>query len=281
MPHCASLRFVDEIDCYSLPDKVSPLAFRDDARELSRFMTSPLSWGEINRLDGGAENLSAKLLWELPIAFYKAGVTLRSMSIRSFPHPYWCSVNYPVLWTDLSAACQHLNVFRLESIILISSSNPLFGIEQDFIEQYIGAALSSEVLEVIVISFRDIAGPSTLYRAGLLPGTINWPRIKRLDISHLSFSQGELEKFCSGLGYKIEDIRLCYINLRSGTWARVLDMLRKRVTKKRLNMACKYLHELIGGEFGQANRWLIQKSQDYINGVRETKNPLRGESYNS
>lgn len=62
MAHCASLHFVDNVDCYSMPDSVSPLAFRDDARELSRLMTAPLSWVEINFLKGGAEILPAKLL---------------------------------------------------------------------------------------------------------------------------------------------------------------------------------------------------------------------------
>lgn len=43
MRHCVSLQFVDDIDCYSMLENASPLTFRDDARQLSRLMTSPLS----------------------------------------------------------------------------------------------------------------------------------------------------------------------------------------------------------------------------------------------
>ncbi|KFX86653.1 hypothetical protein V490_08985 [Pseudogymnoascus sp. VKM F-3557] len=288
MSHCASVRFVDCEDCYSIPSNASPLTFRDDTLEFSRFMTAPLSWRDINRLDGGAENVSAKLLWELPIALHNAGLILRSIFIRRFPHPNWYPVNYPAPWTNLSAACQHLSEFHLESIILRGSSkpfDPLLGREQALIEQYMGAVLSSEALEVIVISFQDIDTiaslyrPSTYYRAGLLPEAINWPRIKRLDISHISFSQVELENFCSGLGYKIEDIRLCYMALRSGSWAGILDMLRERAAKKR--QSCKYLYELTGGELGQQNTRLIEESRDYVNGVRVTENPLMGRSYST
>jgi hypothetical protein len=124
MAHCSSIHFVDDVDCYSMPENVSPLAFRDDARELARFMTSPLSWGYINHLPGGAEILPAKLLWELPIALHKAGLTLRAMLIRTFPHPNCCPVSYPISWTNLYDSCQHLRVFSLEQINLNSSSKP-------------------------------------------------------------------------------------------------------------------------------------------------------------
>ncbi|KFY57350.1 hypothetical protein V496_06467 [Pseudogymnoascus sp. VKM F-4515 (FW-2607)] len=121
MAHCASLHFVDNVDRYYMPDNVSPLVLRDDTREFSRFMTAPLSWSDINRLITG-EILSAKLLWELPIALYKAGLTLRAIVIHTFPRPNSCPVIYPVIWTKLYNACQRLRMFSLEGIDLGRSS---------------------------------------------------------------------------------------------------------------------------------------------------------------
>jgi hypothetical protein len=282
MAHCSSIHFIDDVDCYSMPENVSPLAFRDDARELSRFMTSPLSWDYINHLQGGAEILPAKLLWGLPIALYEAGLTLRAMLIRTFPHPNCCPVSNPTTWTNLYNACQHLEVFILERMNLNNSSGPFDSTsrrKQALIEQYIGAVLSSEVLEVIKLRFFDSTSTTVSYRVGLLPKAINWPRIKKLTIAHISLSQEELEILCSGLGYMLEDLYLYKIDLRSGNWADALDMLRERVPKNLQRMRPPYFSELTGGEFGKGNRNLVEGSLDYVFRVK-TKNPMRGTSHN-
>ncbi|OBT68293.1 hypothetical protein VE03_02238 [Pseudogymnoascus sp. 23342-1-I1] len=292
MAHCASLHFVDDVDCYSTLDDVSPLVFRDDAREFSRFMTAPLSWSEIRHLKVG-EILPAKLLWELPIALHKAGLILRAMLIHTFPHPDWCPAIYPATWTNLYDACHHLRIFRLEGISLGRSSetsDPVLGRGLAFVERYIGTVLSSEDFELINLRFRDSAVGDDVasYRVGLLPEAINWPRIKKLSISYISLSQDELEKFCCGLGYMVEDIRLNNIDLRSGSWAGALDMLRERVPKKRQEMIlpCFCFWELTGGEFGKESREsylgikltknpLVEKCRDYVFGLGVTENPLR------
>lgn len=194
------------------------------------------------------------------------------MSIRTFPHPNSCPMDYPAPWTNLCAACQRLKIFELESIKLNRSSEPFdqpLGKGQALIEQYIGVVLSSEVLEVIRLS----------HRVGLLPKAINWPCIRKLGISHTSLSQEELEIFCSGLGYMVENIDLYDINLRSGSWAGALDMLRERVLKRRQKVIPPLFYRLTGGGFRKENENLIELSRDYIfdNGVSE--NPLRRKGY--
>lgn len=261
MRHCASFQFVSDIDCYSMLENANPLTFRDDEREALRLMTSPLSWHHINHLQGGAKILPAKLLWELPIALHEAGLTIQAISICTFPHPSSCPMDYPAPWTNLFAACQHLKIFGLESIMVNGSSEPfdhLLGKEQDLIEQYVGVVLSSEVLEVIRLSFQDFSEGTVLPHVGSLPQAINWPRIRKLRISHVSLSQEEHEVFCSGLGYMVENIDFHDINLQGGSWAGVLDMLRERVPKRRQKHTLPLFYQLTGGEFGWENEILLK-----------------------
>lgn len=159
----------------------------------------------------------------------------------------------------------------METINLSNSSkefDPLLGREQALIEQYIGAVLSSEVLEVIDLRFRNTtARRDVLSYHGLFPKAINWPRIRKLNISHISLTQDELEKFCSGLGYMVEDIHLHNIDLRSGSWAGALDMLRERIRKKDQYMRHGDCYKSTGREFGKENENVL--------GVGVTKNSLR------
>lgn len=75
----------------------------------------------------------------------------------------------------------------------------------------------------------------------------------RVYSSHISLSQDELEKFRSGLGYMVEDIHFHNINLRGGSWAGALGMLRERIQKKGQDIRHGNCCKLTGGEFGEEN----------------------------
>jgi hypothetical protein len=77
------------------------------------------------------------------------------------------------------------------------------------------------------------------YRIGSVLSATKWPRIRQARISDVSLNQGELEKFCSGLGYRLELISLHSIELLSGSWAGALDMLREKVSFRCLEMKCR------------------------------------------
>lgn len=159
---------------------------------------------------------------------------------------------------------------------------------EPFIEHCIGTVLSSKDFEVVDLCFHDSAVKKDVasYRVGLLPEDISWSRIKRLRTSRISLSQDELERFCCGLGYMIENIHLYHIDFRSGSWAGALDMIHEKVLKKWQGMRLPYFSELTGGEFREESPQsrliykltqspLIERSRDYISGLGATENPPR------
>ncbi|KFZ00133.1 hypothetical protein V500_01167 [Pseudogymnoascus sp. VKM F-4518 (FW-2643)] len=284
MKHCASLEFVDDVDCYSRPDNSSPIALRDDARQIHQLMTGPLSWDTINSLEGGAETLPVRILWDLPIATHRAGSTLRAMRVRTFPHQNCCPMDCSPAWADLQAACQHLEVFSYGATYLSHggrSFDPRLAREQALIERYLGAVLSSAVLEAVDLALHDTVfhAVAVSYRVGLLLRAISWPRMRNLKIADISLTQDELEGFCSGLGHAVEDICLRNVDVRRGSWAGALDMLRERVPKRRKKLIPGYnFLQLSGGEFGKKNKKLVKLAQGYVLGVGVDENPLRGTS---
>jgi hypothetical protein len=174
----------------------------------------------------------------------------------------------------------------------------LFAEEQTFIDKYLGAVLSGQTLEVVDLNFWAFGH----YQIGLVLGAMEWPRLKKARITDISISQDELEKFCSRLGYRLELICLHSIELLRGRWSGALDMLREKVLSRCLGMQCRVeFIGLTGGEFGKekrdggtrldrfafnhkANRkrWvreellIVIRSQNYVSGVEEVENPLKG-----
>jgi hypothetical protein len=305
MAHCSSLHFVDKIDRYLDPYMRNPTLLLNNIEELSRFMVTPQDWRTIEELEGGAELVPAKILSELLIAIHKAGTTLREIHVNCFPVTSNCSMVCPdrqdrlnPAWANLSAACQHLEKFEFGGDSMSERPvqyNHLLAEEQTFIDKYLGAILSGQSLEVVDLNFWAFGW----YRIGSLLGATKWSSIKQARISDVSLDQGELEKFCSGLGYRLELISLYSIELLSGSWAGALYILREKVSSRCLEMKCRVeFMGLTGGEFGKERKrdvytwWdrmdfnpnrsvreeplIVMRSQKYVSGVEVEENPLKG-----
>lgn len=76
--HCTSLCFVDQISNKSYPPPYirEHIAVATSLEGLSRLMVAPFHWNTIEKLEGGAEVLPAKIPSELLIAIHKAGTTM-------------------------------------------------------------------------------------------------------------------------------------------------------------------------------------------------------------
>jgi hypothetical protein len=302
MASCSSLHFVDNVDGY-LEAYFGFPTYLLDKEELSRFMTTPQDWATIENLEGDTELVPAKIISELLIATHKAGTILREINVSCFPRTSNCSVVCPnrqdrlnPAWADLHDACQHLEKYEFGGGSLgyrPTEYNHLLAGEYTSMDKYFKAVLSGQSLEVIDLNFWAFRW----YRIGPVLGATKWPRIKRVRISHISLSQGELEKFCSGLSNRLELITLYSIELLSGSWAGALDTLREKVSSRCLEMKCRVeFIALTGGEFGEKKRdvnieWdqkgynrnmrgreeplIVMQSQNYVSDVEVAENPLK------
>ena len=264
MASCTSLHFANDMDGQNY---IHNPTFLLNSTELSRFMTAPQSWRTIEELEGGADLAPAKILSELPIAIHKSGTALRALRITCFP----LTSNYSMIcpdredrlrpaWADLQAACQQLEDF--EFAVPLSHGpvrhNHHLAEDQVFIDNYLAAVLSGQILEVVKLDLHAFTnttrgngdGLEGSYDIGSVFTKMNWPCIKQVTIYGVSLKQGELERFCHGLGYKFELIILCDMELLSGSWAGALEILRENISSRCLGMKCTVNFSLLaGGEF--------------------------------
>jgi hypothetical protein len=192
------------------------LLSKSNTEDLSRFMATPQNWRTIEKLEGGAKLVPAKILSELVIAIHKAGATLREIHIGCFP----LLTNYSMIcpdhqdqldpaWAELHAACQHLEEFVFGGGSMNNQPlryNHLSAEDQTFTNKYLGAILSGQSLEVVRLNFyafgiserrNDLHRAKASYRISSVLDTTNWLRVKRAAISSVSLTQGELEQFCN------------------------------------------------------------------------------------
>ncbi|KAI8719687.1 hypothetical protein NCS52_00750000 [Fusarium sp. LHS14.1] len=252
-------------------------------------------------MDGEVSLPQAKILSELPIALHKAGVSLQyfhlssCLPVRSNLSDICSGLDISpdaAIWHDLQAAFQQLKGFELESVGWeYHKESQMFDVppkERAFIEAYISTVLSGQCLENVEV---DLSGYALGDRGSgwtepcYIPGafaSINWPRIKYLDIKGLAFTEEELERFCRNLSPFLDDIFLEMINLWDGSWARALDILReKRMTNPELLVV---MGDWRGGELGLVSstgspQWelrdetLPEKFRQYVRGKEGMENP--------
>ncbi|KFY84902.1 hypothetical protein V500_08890 [Pseudogymnoascus sp. VKM F-4518 (FW-2643)] len=314
MGHCLSLHILDEIsgDSFLKPYSYDPTRMSTNPEEIPRFMLTPLNWETIEELKGGAELLPAKILSGLPIAIHKAGAAMPVIKLYCFPttknysliSPDWPDrVDRNPAWSELRAACQHLTEFDLNGLCQPIRCRHLLPEEQVPIDEYLSAILSGQNIEVVNLNFHSLklndgsrgearGEAQGLYRIGAILSTVNWPRIKRFEISHVSFLQGELEAFCRGLGGgRMKLVYFYHVELLCASWAEALDILREMVASRCLDGTCEVnFNDLTGGEFGKKTgnerslgwytecceeKLIVVQAQSYVSGV-EFQNPLRG-----
>ncbi|RFU33255.1 hypothetical protein B7463_g3042, partial [Scytalidium lignicola] len=113
---------------------------------------------------------------------------------------------------------------------------------------------------------------------------LNGSRIIHVSIQDVSLHQGDLEKFCNGLGNEVETVLLQKIQLLNGTWAGTLEILRGKV----LFRGCSGRQRpvtfsmLTGGGFGRGNAWggsgrpwIFVLAEEYVLKAEAKENPLR------
>lgn len=310
--HGISLRLTDEDETNRVCLPTDTAALLIDDQKLYQSMIASHDWRGIEKIGGdGVELAPARILWQLPIAIHKAGGSLRRISIDCFPVQRDCHAicpddNGPMCptWDDLKLACQELQVFELGRTGLNHLSvrkERATDEDRAYINQFLASMLSSQNLEHIHINMYSFGfwGNCFPWREWHPLGTVlsgtHWPKLKYIQLENVAFStDAELELTCATIVRQLPRIFLSMVELREGTWARALDILRQglapRFSKRTLDFG---LVGPTGGEFGRKacrpdNMWdcvemgsvqrdtpLVTKSQQYASGDPEARqNPL-------
>ncbi|KAH1289700.1 hypothetical protein KXX44_004999 [Aspergillus fumigatus] len=240
LPNTVTLGFTDEME--PLYDWDNPTIVLGDTSLLPGMMSAALRWEKIDNLRHGndpvltrdARFTPARILFDLPVAIHKAGIKLRNLDLGPFP----CRGSFsllcpdtvsnptdPAVWSALRAACSSL--WRVN-----------FGMNQNHHRPH--------------IRHEHLRPDEKFYVDQTSAHAVNWPRIERISISHVSSKQQELESFCSGLGPSTRRLSLYAIHLLDGSWEGILCTLdeKMRSTFHEQNVTV-YLSDLTGGEFGE------------------------------
>ncbi|KAJ4302586.1 hypothetical protein N0V88_002736 [Collariella sp. IMI 366227] len=304
MPKARCLSFVDTLE-EEWPDKTS----EDESAQLlldnemiSRFIQAPMTWD--NWIDA-AEMQSVQLLWELPIALHKAGVSLEEIHVGAIPIHYGFSWLCPrneagdPAWDDLQLACQSLEIFTVPVGPDNHGSRPLAGEDKANLDNYLSSIISGSALRLrdLQLCFGSLAVTSgwgaeeAFYRLGtVLQALPELPRIRSIGLASVEVDQNDVEALCQKLGTGFESLTLGFVKLVNGDWADVLDVMRPKLAgdaAARVSLSC-----LIGGApvslrplhdwnfLADCMQWAddraLQKEMvAYLLGRRE-ENPLRG-----
>ncbi|ROT40287.1 hypothetical protein SODALDRAFT_329993 [Sodiomyces alkalinus F11] len=262
------LDHVYSFDRWDLPD---PGAVLLNKQTLFHTMTLPQSWEAAEALSGVPLLMPARILTELPIAIYEAGAKLQALSIGCFPIRTSYSQICPPSFRgssdrtleDLREACQSLRVFRFGSREKVTHfafrPEGISAEDRFYLDNYIGAALSSQHLKVIDLDMKDYCPrdlnnkPIGGYPLGnnVLQAPPPWPGLQAVNITHIALSERQLESLCSNLGIHLEHLSLARVELLSGSWSKALDILRDKIASRSKTKYIRVrLSHLYGGEFG-------------------------------
>jgi hypothetical protein len=136
-------------------------------------------------------------------------------------------------------------------------------------------------------------------RIGSALSSIQSCRLRRVGVSSVSLQGDELRTLISALGSQVQHVALSGVEIVSGSWADLLDLLRSKVAAQCQDGRCTAsLDDLFGGEFqissshldspasmtsqvsdsgsaGSRKSALVNEAQEYISG-KLLENPLRG-----
>jgi hypothetical protein len=292
MPNARSFNFVDDWDPNGTTHGGTDLF--NDVGVLSKFLAAPLTWHEIE-IQNQKENDEvpvrlecARLLWEVPIALHRAGVTITEIELNNLPQFSDFSVlcaqdrNGVSLWSELGAACEKLEVLDVAlADIKGIRLRDLQDTDKAHLDNFLGAVLSrcSPCLRVLRLNFygfcttvetdrgqRDGSYPADPFIARLQ----ELPRIRWLDLERVDLRQKTLDTLCKNLSDKLEELSLLEIKLLDGTWADSLDILRTKVApavaRYRASTGSWYrrvdLSELQGGEFGAGRQYVASSPSE-------------------
>ncbi|KAL2192938.1 hypothetical protein P885DRAFT_81668 [Corynascus similis CBS 632.67] len=157
MPNARSLIFCGEWHMVSLSEFRSGFDWirNDDANMLSRYMANPMSllaceWASDGAIHPDSGIRCMKLLWDLPITLYHAGIRLAALSLRCLPLRSNFSLLHPhddagtPAWDDLAAACAELQVIscRMLSRGSFTRLQNFAGAGKKHIDKFFGTIMS-------------------------------------------------------------------------------------------------------------------------------------------
>ncbi|KAI8713441.1 hypothetical protein NCS52_01288800 [Fusarium sp. LHS14.1] len=277
-----ALRMHTSFDPEGLWNKDDAYKILTDNAELAKFLPTANTWREMMHTMRTPVMLhQTKILSELPIAMHEAGVVLRHLAVNHLPEYNSFSTICPgddesldsPAWEQLSEACQHLEVFQVEWGGRPARGSFLYIDDQVYNARYVNSILSSQQLEHVNVTISPYGlSDGTLHTTERVPHlpavivSINWSRIKKVSINTLALCYKEFENFCKALGSSVEYIGLISIELKSGSWVNILDILRDKMASSRKSGRCQvWLADLRGGELGQ-------RGSNFVN---RTPNPRR------
>jgi hypothetical protein len=290
------LSFIDEVEGHVDLNEESLL---NDAGRLSQMMQAPPRWREIDERGGSPLDMECvKLLWELPMALHKQGVTISQLDLmRCIPlYTNFSKLRPPGeatdAWSEVSAAFEKLEFFHLDISTPLMQHRPTLVPDEDkfHLDHYVGAILSNcgKQLRYLHVDLSNLgmwtqairAEHENCYHAGpFLTRLQEMPRIRSLSLNCIDFQGTELDELLRKLGDEVEGIYLYNVKLDNGSWADCIDVFRRKLAagvphRKREAMLMK----LYGSELGMW-RWneeasLSQDVAHYMRGELE-HNPLR------
>ncbi|KAF4463338.1 hypothetical protein FALBO_9825 [Fusarium albosuccineum] len=275
-------------------------------RDFCKFLASADKWGTLEDVHNAVGLPQIKILSELPIAMYNAGMPLRCLTIRCLPrdsnYSMLCPGNYispnATAWQDLGAACQQLETLKLGYDIRPYRRLGVPAEGRAYIEKYVGAVSSGQQLRSVNLrldAFGFGGWAEDTCHLGAAVRSINWPQAEEVHIRGLAMTQAELEGFCSGLGRRMRDFTLESIKLLDGSWVPAIRVLRQKLAARCTDKACRvHLEDLTGRELTQ-NNWggdddvldtgfcvvedeLTREVQKYITG-EDMENPVTTERF--
>ncbi|KAG6359341.1 hypothetical protein INS49_012862 [Diaporthe citri] len=221
----------------------------------------------------GPEVKPTELTAQVPLALHAAGFPAAEVEVQYvtqsgiWPNSTW--IGDQAQLHGLKAAAESLKVFTFE--IRMWCSSPSEHISSA--STYLRAVLEAANLEVLTLSV-----PSTFdsdEHIGSLLASLRWPHLREINLAFISFHLSELKRFVEGFRPGIF-LNLKRVELRSGSWAEGLDVLRTKANPESQvgslsgaecnSMASDQLQRILDG--GQASL-----ASQYVQGV-PIRNPF-------
>lgn len=284
----------------------------DNPETLSRAMTRPCSWQNIQDEDGDSHVEMVRVLTALPIALADAGMPLMELYLGCFPHYVGFAQlgahenqSAAELERELGGALQHLEIFDFGYQGMNCRGirhNQLPAADMAYMRAYLQAAVGSPRLQILDLDFGSFnindgkgRNDEDLFALGPVLRSYTSGRLTRMVLSDVQLTADELAPLLTRLGDNtLTFFYMYYVSLVEGEWAPLLDAVRDSTAQRCREGRChSLLSRLWGGEFGNERPAVLdftatqeerdaelrepdltKKAQAYIQGKRET-NPLR------
>ncbi|SZF03003.1 unnamed protein product [Blumeria hordei] len=268
---------------YRRPDYLTMI---NNEESLIKSTLFPITWEKGMRFELG--NPPLELLFQLPAAIYEAGVFLSTLEIRAPPCDFLSLASNKESLQKVKHATQRLRNFSYDP--RVSYCSGLWSAEEsneiEALGEYLNAHLQSPLLEDIRLScdFLQIDAVAPWFNLGVVLTRNHWPRLKIISLTGLAFHFSELEMFINQV-QKPLTVWFRRLHLLSGTWSKVLDILRGKVG------SYPTIEDLSGGEFDEMSDeekqdilgkakvgWDMNKVELYVLSIYGPPNPFKKNS---